>query len=101
MLQIKCSEGTWKVAVETIAFMCSVIQTNLGQVSISPNLIRETTRTGRTCASISGILCYLDYLKNVFIQNKGIFDKYESYIIFLYYIIFYCINIILFYFFNF
>jgi len=31
-------------------------------------LIRKTTRTDRTCF-VWGILCYLDYLKSVFIQN--------------------------------
>jgi len=50
---------------------------------------------------ILGILCYLHYLKNAFIQNKCVFNKYKSYIIFLYYILFYCINIILFYLKNF
>ena len=54
-----------------------------------------------TCTSFRfGILCYLDYLKTA-LQNKYIFNKYKGYITFLYYIIFYCINIVLFYFFNF
>ena len=74
---------------------CSVIRTDLGQVSMSPNLIHET---GHVPRFVSDILCYLDYLKSVFIQNKCVFNKYKSYIIFLYYIILYFIVLILFYF---
>jgi len=47
---------------------------------MSPNLIRETTRMDRTYASFCfSILCYLDYLKSVVIQNKCVFNKYKSY----------------------
>ena len=55
------------------------------------NLIRETTRTDRTCASF----CFgLPRLFENFIQNKCVFNKYKSYIIYLYYIfILYYINI--------
>ena len=58
---------------------CSVTRTDLEQVSMSSNLIRETTRTGYVPRFVSGILYYLDYLKSVFIQNKYVFNKYKSY----------------------
>jgi len=53
MLQIN-SESTWitdKMAVGAVAFMCSVTRTDLGQISMSPNLIRETTPMDRIYAS--------------------------------------------------
>ena len=40
---------------------------------------------------------YVDYLKSVVIQNKCVFNKHESYIIFLYYIILYFIVLILYF----
>ena len=52
MLQIN-PENTWitdKVAVGAVTFMCSNVQ-DLGQVSMSPNPIREITRMDRTYVS--------------------------------------------------
>ena len=66
MLQIN-SESTWitdKVAVGAVTFMCSNVQ-DLGQVSMSPNPIREITRMDQHMPRfVSSILCYLDYLKS-------------------------------------
>jgi len=53
MLQIN-PESTWitgKVTVGAVAFQCSVTRTDLGQVSMSPNLIRKTTQMDQTCIS--------------------------------------------------
>ena len=71
---------------------------------MSPNLIREITRMDRTCASFRFkyfvLLRLFEKRKKIiiFIQNKYGFNKYKSYIIFLYYIILYYIILILFYF---
>ena len=41
--------------------------------------MRPLERVGHVPRLVSGILCYLDYLKSVFIQNKCVFNKYKSY----------------------
>jgi len=96
MLQIN-SESTWitdKVAVGAVTFMCSNVQ-DLGQVSMSPNPIREITRMDQHMPRfVSSILCYLDYLKSVFIQTNAFLINIKVY----FYIIFYFIVLILFYF---
>ena len=61
-------------------------RTDLEQGSMSPNLIREIIQT--VSRFISGILYYLNYLKNVFILNKCILNIK---IILYFYIIFYFI----------
>ena len=71
-------------------------QTNLGQVSLSPNLIRNHLNR-HVSRFILDILCYFNYLKSVFIQNKCVFNKYKSCIIFFYYIILY-FTVLIFYF---
>jgi len=60
---------------------------------MSPNLICETTRTGRMCL-VSGILCYFDYLKNVLYKINAFLIK----VILYFYIMLNFIVLILFYF---
>jgi len=41
--------------------------------------MRSFVWVGHVFRFVSDILCYLDYLKSVFIQNKCGFNKYKSY----------------------
>jgi len=41
--------------------------------------VRSFEQIGYMPHFISDILCYFDYLKSVFIQNKCVFNKYKSY----------------------